>query len=205
VSEFEFYLLGYSGHAFVVLDSAIQLGGKCLGYYDQEEKQNNPFHLNFIGPERAVDNWSGKKVFPAIGNNSIRYSLVQQLNSNGAVGINIVDRSAIVSEYALLGRSNYIAKGSVIQSLVTIGDGCIINTGAIVDHECHLKNGVHISPRAVLCGGVQVGERTWIGAGTVIKEGVVIGSDVLIGAGSVVLKDIPDGVTCWGAPAVSRV
>jgi UDP-N-acetylbacillosamine N-acetyltransferase len=205
VSEFEFYLLGYSGHAYVVLDSALQLGWKCLGYYEREEKLDNPFRLNFIGSETLEDNWLGRKVFPAIGHNSIRFALVKELMSKGVDGINIVDSHAIVSEYSQLGHLNYIAKGSVIQSLVNIGDGCIINTGAIVDHECCLQDGVHVSPRAVLCGGVQVGERTWIGAGAVIKEGIQIGSDVLIGAGSVVLRDVPNGAKCWGVPAKIRI
>jgi acetyltransferase-like isoleucine patch superfamily enzyme len=39
-----------------------------------------------------------------------------------------------------------------------------------------------------------------VGAGAVIKEGVQIGSDVIIGAGSVVLKNVPDGITCFGVP-----
>ena len=36
--ESKFYIVGYSGHAFVVLDSALSKGWQCEGYFEKEQK-----------------------------------------------------------------------------------------------------------------------------------------------------------------------
>jgi acetyltransferase-like isoleucine patch superfamily enzyme len=48
---------------------------------------------------------------------------------------------------------------------------------------------------------VLVGRASWIGIGATVKNGVHIGSDAVVGAGALVLRDIPDGVVCYGVPA----
>ncbi len=203
--ESEFYILGYSGHSFVVLESAIQSGMTCLGYFEKEEKLKNPFSLKYLGSETDFKDWNEVNVFAAFGDNQMRLRLISNLQNRGVRGVNIIDQSASLSVFASIGQFNFVSKGSVVQTFVKIGNGCIINSGAIVEHECVIMDGVHVSPGAVLCGGVIVGSGSWIGAGAVIREGVQVGKNVIVGAGSVVLKDIPDGDTCWGAPAVSRV
>jgi acetyltransferase EpsM len=200
VSEFEYHIIGYSGHAFVVIDSALSLGWKCQGYFEKEEKIFNPFELSYLGGDAHAFADHNRPLFVAIGNNQVRCQIVQKLISLNFHGFNIIDGQSILSKHSSLGIFNYIAKGAVIQTRVQMGNGCIINSGAVIDHECEIADFAHISPNATLCGGVKIGQRTWVGAGAVIKEGVQIGSDVIIGAGSVVLKNVPDGITCFGVP-----
>ena len=40
-------ILGYSGHAYVVLEILISNQYDIIGYYDNEPKEKNPFKLNY--------------------------------------------------------------------------------------------------------------------------------------------------------------
>jgi serine O-acetyltransferase len=49
-----------------------------------------------------------------------------------------------------------------------------------------------------------IGDRVVIGAGAKILGPVYVGSDARIGANAVVVKDVPNGATAVGIPAVIR-
>lgn len=193
-------LVGYSGHAFVVCDSALENGWHVEGYLEQKPKLLNPFDLNYLGFEGELDSFEGKKLLLGMGDNNIRQRIYLELKGKGASFPVLLDGSAFVSDKAQLGSGTFVARGATINVLSGIGFGCIVNTGACVDHECQLGDFVHVAPNAVLCGGVKVGSRTFIGANSVVKEGIEIGDDVVIGAGSVVLVDVPSGQKIVGNP-----
>lgn len=197
------YLIGYSGHAYVVIEALDKSQYSLEGYFDFHEVAQNPYNLSYLGNEQANEFMSIVKkgcVFPSIGANNIRERLITFLNTKNIAQANIVAPRAIVSETAVLGKSIFISQGAIINAFAEIGDGAIINTGAIVEHECKIGYFTHIAPGAVLAGSVTVGYRTFIGANTVVKQGVKIGNDVLIGAGSVIIKDVPDGKKIIGNP-----
>jgi acetyltransferase-like isoleucine patch superfamily enzyme len=54
----------------------------------------------------------------------------------------------------------------------------------------------------VLAGNVYVGECTHIGIGASVLPGIRIGKNCIVGAGAVVTKDVADGTTVVGVPAV---
>jgi len=54
----------------------------------------------------------------------------------------------------------------------------------------------------LLCGYVEVGDGARINPGSTIKNRVKIGSYAVVGIGSLVMKDVPDGVTVVGRPAI---
>lgn len=93
---------------------------------------------------------------------------------------------------------------------VTIMPGCcffdhiILNTGCQIDHECTIETGVEICPGAILCGNVKVKKYATIGAGAVVLPRITIGSSAMVGAGSIVTKDVMDGRTVYGNPAVEH-
>lgn len=198
------YLMGYSGHAYVVIEALDTKKYTVQGYFDFQEQTKNPYAIPYLGNEQDESFVSITKngfVFPAIGSNSIRKKLITFLNTKNIVQINIVAPSAIVSQTALFGKSIFISNGAIVNAQVELGDGAIINTGAIVEHECKIGAYAHIGPSAVLTGNVKIGDRTFVGANTVIKQGVRIGRDVIIGAGSVIIRDIPDGKKVVGNPS----
>lgn len=191
-------IIGYSGHAYVICDIILKNDCKIIGYCEKEEKENNPFGLNYLGTEEEVD-FEDFDVFVAIGDNRIREKIFSTLEGK----VNMGDAYHPTSEVGWgceLEWGIMLGPNSTINSKSKIARGVIINSGAIVEHECHIGPFVHIAPGAVLAGNVKVGPRSFIGANAVIKQGINIGKDAVVGAGSVIINDVPDNVTVVGNP-----
>ena len=196
-------IIGYSGHAFVVLDAAQKSGLQVVGFTEKEQLTNNPFNLEHLGFESDEDfeGWDkGYEFILGIGDNRTREKVTNLIVRKGEKLRSIIHPSANIGSKVEIGNGTFVASGTMINPLVRIGKAVIINTGAIVEHECEIDDFSHIAPGAVLAGNVKVGERSFIGANAVIKEGVQIGKDVVIGAGTVVLRDVTSGRKVVGNP-----
>lgn len=195
-------LSGYSGHGFVVADAIVEAGLPLRGYTDLEEKERNPFGLEYLGTENNLPDpyWKEHKFIIGIGDNTLRSKLASMIFQNGGRLTSVCHPGACISKTAKIGEGTFISVNAIINSLVFIGQNCIINSGAIVEHECKISDNVHIAPSAVLAGNVQVGKNSFVGANSVIKQGIEIGRNVIIGAGSVVINDIPDNKKIVGNP-----
>ena len=187
-------IIGYSGHAYVVLDAAQNLGLQIEAYTEKAKRVVNPFKLDYLGFESDENfaEWNNKHEFIlGIGNNQIREKITNFILSKGEKLGSVIHPSANIGSLVEFGEGTFVAAGVMINPIVKTGKAVIINTGAIVEHECQIGNAAHIAPGAVLAGNVKVGDRSFIGANAVIKEGVEIGNDVIIGVGTVVLNNIP--------------
>lgn len=198
-------LIGYSGHAYVAYGIFRTAGADVFAYCDAQEKEYNPFGLQYLGTEssdEALNAFHENDFFISIGNNRIRRAVFESLAQKGRYPVNAVHASAIICPSSQIEKSGVmISAGAVINPLSRVGKGVICNTGCIIEHECAISDFAHIGPGAVLCGNVTVGENTFVGAGAVVRQGIKIGSNVMVGAGSVVVKDIPDNSTVMGCPA----
>jgi acetyltransferase EpsM len=195
----ELVVIGYSGHAYVVIDAAFKSGWRVAGYCDSFVKEPNPFGLKDLGPE-SVDLLAYKHWFVAIGNNELRRKIMNQYAGSGYLA-SIVHPSSVVGAMVTVGQGSLTAARSVINPHSTIGRGSIINTAAVVEHDCTIGDFVHICPGAILTGNVSIGDSSLIGAGAVVIPGVTIGKHVTVGAGAVVVRDVADGQTVVGNPA----
>lgn len=196
-------LIGYSGHAYVVADIAIENQYDVIGYAEKTRAQNNPFNLSYAGYEKETDffeNKEGVEFLIGIGDNSIRERIYNLITSKNIFVTTLISNTASISQSARIASGTFINRNVTINALAKIGKNVILNTACVIEHECEISDSVHIGPGAVLAGNVYVGERTFIGANSVIKQGVKIGKDVIIGAGSVVISDVPDGKKIVGNP-----
>jgi sugar O-acyltransferase (sialic acid O-acetyltransferase NeuD family) len=198
-------IIGYSGHAYVVCGIFASNNITVQAYCDNQEKNNNPYNLNYLGTEdnpNAIEYIRKTGLFVAIGDNTIRRKVVEKflalnIKSQNAIHKNVViDASAKINNCGVM-----ICAGAVINPLAIINQGVICNTSCSVDHECVLHEYAHIGPGAVLCGNVTVGSLSFVGAGAIIKQGITIGRNCVIGAGAVVVKNVPDNCTVIGVPA----
>jgi len=196
-------IIGYSGHAYVVLDAALKAGFHVVGYTEKKEVKYNPFDLNYTGFEKdnGFKEWgNGVEFILGIGDNNIRDSVADLIDRKREKLRTVIHPSAEIASQVEIGNGTFIAAGAVINTLAQIGNAVIINTGAIVEHECRVGKSSHIAPGAVLAGNVRVGIRSFIGANAVIKEGVTIGDDAVIGSGSVILENVESESTVVGNP-----
>ena len=199
-------LIGYSGHAFVVYGIFKNAGKEVTGYCDKQEKEYNPFALNYLGQESdlsAIQKMKEYGFFISVGDNSLRKKLhLQLMEQTNRIPINAIHPTAFIDASVIIAENGImVATNVVVNPLAKIGIGSICNTGCIIEHECSIGNFSHIGPGAVLCGNVTIGEQTFVGAGAVIRQGIIIGKNVIIGAGAVVVKNVPDNTTVVGCPA----
>ncbi len=197
-------LIGYSGHAYVVADIAIENHYDIIGYTEKIRTQNNPFDLNYAGYEGDIDFFENNKEIGfiiGIGNNLIREKIYNLITSKNKEVTTLISNTASISHSVRIDNATFVNRNVSINALAKIGKNVILNTACVIEHECEISDSVHIAPGAVLAGNVLVGERTFIGANCVIKQGVKIGKDVFVGAGTVVLSDIPDGKKIVGNPS----
>lgn len=195
-------LLGYSGHAYSVIDSVISCETKILGYCDLQKNKTNPFKIKFLGKETDLSTDQTAEFFPSVGDNKLRKQLDDFIVSKNWRQTKIINPSSKISLKANIGLSTFISSGAIVNAFVKIGKGCIINSGAIIEHECLIGDFSHIAPGAILAGNVKIGSNSFIGANATIIQGITIGQNVIIGAGAVVIKDIPDNSSCVGNPAI---
>lgn len=91
-----------------------------------------------------------------------------------------------------------VSRKIVIEEKVMISDRVYIG-----DCNHRRASGGPIIDQGLEFGGeVIIGAGTWIGVGAAILPGVHIGKNCAIGANAVVTRNVPDGATVGGNPAV---
>jgi len=198
-------IVGYSGHAYVVIDVLNSNNVKVSSYIEFEENQANPYNLEYIGSQkndRVIQQLKVIDYFIAIGSNKRRQEVYEELKENDILPpINAIHKTSIIGNHVSFSNGILVGPGAIVNSHSQIGDGVILNSGSIVEHEAAIADYAHIAPGAVLAGNVTIGKRSFVGANSVVKQGITIGDDVIIGAGAVVLRDVPNGQTVVGNPA----
>ena len=197
-------IIGYSGHAFVIVETFNAAGDAVTAYCDQVEKRFDPYGLKFLGSENeshVIDALRNYFYFIAIGNNNIRREVYIRLADHQLETLRAIHPYTHVSATAVIGNGTLVGSGAIIQAQAKVGNIAICNTGCIIEHECIIGDFCHIAPGAVLCGNVTVGNGSLVGAGSVINPGITIGSNAIIGAGAVVVSDVPDFAVVAGNPA----
>ena len=196
-------IIGYGGHAYVVVESHLSNGNSLNYYTNKVQAKKNPFSLTYLGCESDsnFEGWNLNLSFIlGIGDNNLRYKIAQLLLSKSQIIESVINPYSIISESANIGVGVFASKGVLVNSFSQIGDFTILNTGCIIEHECEISTAVHIAPGAVLCGNVKIGKRSFIGANSVIKQGVEVGDDVIIGAGSVIINNVSSNTKIVGNP-----
>lgn len=195
-------IIGYSGHAYVAIDILSESGINVFGYCDNNEKEYNPYDLEYLGSEKKLekDFLTVQNFFIGIGDNVIRNKIFTFLAENEVNIVNAIHPFSKISKSVKIGKAVMVAAGVIINPFCLIKDGVICNTNCNIDHECIIHEFVHLGPGAVVCGNVTIGENTFIGANSVIKQGITIGRNCMIGAGSVIIKNVPDNSTIVGNP-----
>jgi len=208
-------VIGGGGHAGVVLDALRSAGNPNLldnaAIIDANPDliaQGVAHGLPVAGSddflERAVKQGFKSFVLGFGGgiNNQKRSDLFNRATAAGLEAHPVIHATATISGSASLGDGSVCFAGSIVNAHSSLGQNVILNTAAVVEHDCHVGDHVHIAPRACLLGGVTVKDLAFVGAGAVIRQGVTIGRGAAVGCGAVVLKDVPEGATVYGNPAI---
>jgi sugar O-acyltransferase (sialic acid O-acetyltransferase NeuD family) len=108
----------------------------------------------------------------AIGNNSVRDKLMQQLAEAGISLTTVAHPRAFVSPSALVGHGTAIMAGAIVGTEARLGVGAIVNCGAVVDHHATVEDYGHLGVNASMAGGTVLGRGAWMQAGSALGYGV---------------------------------
>jgi sugar O-acyltransferase (sialic acid O-acetyltransferase NeuD family) len=200
---------GGGGHGHVVIDLLRALGNwDIAGIIDSRNPKGGLIMgVPVLGDAEALPllrKQGVENIVVAIGDCGARARMLEQARAIGFQTPALVHPSCLLSPSATIGPACVFCAGSIVGAQTQIGPGVILNTRASVDHDNQMGACSHVAPGAVVCGFVKVGRETWIGAGAVIRDHLSIGDQVMVGAGAIVLKNVPDGKTVIGNPAVCK-
>ena len=123
-------IVGAGGYAKSVLDSVDHMNFQMVGFLDDikskgEKHQGFPILGNTID---CIVNPEDYVYFVAIGNNAKRKIWFDKLKERKLSLINVIDKSALVSQAATIGEGSFIGKLAILNHGSSVGDNCVINT-----------------------------------------------------------------------------
>jgi len=200
-------VIGCGGHSHAVINILLQeYKPSSIGLYDLNEPDYNEKILGVpvIGKFSDLLEQPSKTdvgLYLAIGDNTKRDSLYEQLITKGYRLNTLISNTAILSFEASIGEGCLICPQAFIGPDVVIGENTIINTSGIIEHEVHVGKSCHIAPGCTVSGRVTIGNRVFMGGGVTVIDGVSICDDVTVGAGATVIESITLPGTYVGVPA----
>ncbi len=201
----EVIIIGAGGHAKVIIDILRSARDyEPIGCTDVVTKQNDVLGVSFLGDDSVLPGLYKKGIkyaFVAVGDNTSRAALEQQVRDIGFELVNAISPYSYVSKSAMLGRGVAIMPGVVINPEAKVGDCAVINTSATIDHDCVIESCCHIAPGCNIAGRVRIGKGSFLGVGCSVIPNVHIGEWSVIGAGAVVIGDLPAYSMALGVPA----
>ena len=206
--------IGAGGSTKVILDALSENPKKArmVGLVDDDPAKHGKIFegVPILGAVRDIPKLKIKfdEALVCVGatrDTAARDKLFGQIKKMGLPIASAVSVYSRVSKSAALGTGCIVMPGVIVNAGAVIGDNVFLNTGSIVEHDCRIGRSSFLSPGCVLSGYVRIGQNTFLGSGTVVSGSLTVGSHVTAGAGSVIVRDIPDGVTCFGNPAHKNV
>jgi UDP-3-O-[3-hydroxymyristoyl] glucosamine N-acyltransferase len=106
----------------------------------------------------------------------------------------------IIEENVYIGNNTCIDRGVLSNT--------VIKRGVKIDNLVHIAHNVEIGEKSLIiacsmiAGSVVIGENAWIAPSATIRNGIRVGKNVTVGLASLITKDIPEGSTVLGVPAL---
>lgn len=106
----------------------------------------------------------------------------------------------IIGNHVYIGANATIDRAAIDATIIE--DHVKIDNLVHVAHNCKIHANTLVTAGAIFSGGVEVGKQSWIAPNCSIHQQTRIGENCTVGMGSVVLKNVKDGRTVFGNPAM---
>jgi sugar O-acyltransferase (sialic acid O-acetyltransferase NeuD family) len=137
----------------------------------------------------------------AMGQVAPKRRCIEHIRSRGGVFATVIHATAVHSRRASLGEGVILCPYSIVSPDAKLGDFVTVNLHSSVAHDSVIGRWSQLHCHVDITGNVTLGEGVLVGSHASILPGVKVGDGAIIGAGSVVNRDVPAGVTVFGAPA----
>lgn len=109
-------------------------------------------------------------------------------------------RGVVIGDRVSVGANTCIDRGVMADTI--IGDDTKIDNLVQVAHGVVIGKNCFIAAQTGIAGGCVIGDRVFLGGQVGLANGVRIGNDAKVGAHSGIFRNIPDGESQMGYPAV---
>jgi sugar O-acyltransferase (sialic acid O-acetyltransferase NeuD family) len=179
------------------------------GYFDIDNKEYNLYDYKapFLGNEREFELSEDSQILLAVANVNLRAKLFHFFKSKKSSFPSFIHHSCFVSKRSKISEGAILCPFVTITSNATIGVGFHAHIYSYVAHDCIIGNFVTFAPSVKCNGNVEIEDNVYVGTGAIIKQGkhgkpLKIGKNAIIEAGAYVTKDVPEGQTVFGNPAI---
>ena len=176
MSKIRLLIVGAGGHGRSVVEAA-ELSGRfeVVGLLDDSlPAGDRVMGVTVLGPVVSMADYlaGADKAILAMGSNTVREKLMQQLAAAGFKWATVVHPRAIVSPSAVLGAGSAVMAGAIVGTEARLGVSSIVNCGAVVDHHATVEDFGHLGVNASIAGGSVLGRGAWMQAGAALGHGV---------------------------------
>lgn len=180
-------VVGAGAHGRSVAEAA-ELSGhfEVVGFLDDAlPVDKSVLNVAVLGPMVSMGHHraAADQTIVAIGNNTVREKLMQQLASAGFVHATVIHPRATVSPSAVLSEGVAVMAGAIVGTEARLGLGSIVNCGAVVDHHAIIEDFGHLGVNASMAGSTVLGRSAWMQAGAALGYGVRVPAGVTLAPG----------------------
>lgn len=201
-------IIGAGGFGREVLDWACQAAAHGRDWVVKGFLDDNPRALDgtgaeatVLGPIAAHQPGLDEVFVCAMGNIAAKRRCVEALRAKGAIFTRVIHPSAVVAKSAILGEGVILCPHTVVTASARLGDHVAINLHSTVAHDAVVGDWCQLHCHVDITGGVVLGDGVLVGSHASVLPGIRVGDGAIVGAGATVMRDVPAGVTVYGAPA----
>ncbi|OOZ42333.1 hypothetical protein BOW53_00390 [Solemya pervernicosa gill symbiont] len=184
-----------------------QHGFEPIIFLDDREDILQGKHLNGARIQEPVESHqpeSSAAYLCAIGDPKIREHYAALITDRGGKFATIVSEKANCNpDNTHLKQGVIISPFCVISCDVQLGPHTFVSSHTTISHDVQSGNCCQIGSHVVIGGKAMIGNRVTIHPHATILPGINIADDATIGAGSVVIRDVHQGETVFGIPAMT--
>ena len=182
-------IIGAGGHGQSVAELALSLGCyQRISFIDDSFPESvQVLGLDIIGNILSFFNGDVEfdDCFVAIGNNTTRKKIVNDILDRGLCLVNLLHPSASISTFAKLGKGIAVMAGAVVGTNAVLANGVLVNANCTVDHDCTIDEFAHLGVGVSLASGVKINKGSWLQAGCAAGYNVVSESEKIYTPGTV--------------------
>lgn len=110
----------------------------------------------------------------AIGNNSLRKTLILETKEIGYQIITLIDPVSFVSNYCFLGEGSVVFPHAVLEAKCHVDKGCVISSNTTIHHNTIVNEYSLIYSNTVIRPEASVGSMSRIGSNCIVTFGKVL-------------------------------
>ena len=202
------YALGVGHNTPVFIDLAEACGYKVLGLYHYKEGRTGEYDHGFeilgsFDDLFAKGDLSGMNFLLTMGDNKIRCSLSEKIQSRGGKVPSLIHPTAVISRFATISEIGvYISPFTYVQADSLVGDNTVLLSHVNISHTTKIGNNCFVAGGSTIGAYTTVEDLVFIGQGVLSISGKVsvIGQRSYIGARTLITKDVPRNVVFVGSP-----